>query len=221
MAKLNVTIPINDKQEFKKFNLAPQQLTPAAPKGGQYQVQVGQTLRAEETSMGQLAKSLGTFGGPLLSGYAQLSTIDNNIAKEELATYSDEKKRELLGLGKDLNKELRRMGFNPNHSLTVQRSLGDVEVSPAMTSWNTRLDEITQSQANGEQLTQKQLQQEWGKWRANYISTNETLGKNIYAKEGFVASTDALFARNQGVYMKNVDTHYDSKVRNPTKGFYF
>ena len=218
MAKLNVTIPINDKQEFKKFNLAPERLTPAAPKGGQYQVQVGQTLRAEETSMGQLAKSLGTFGGPLLSGYAQLSEIDNKKAKEELATYSDEKKRELLGLGKDLNKELRRMGFNPNHSLTVQRSLGDVEVSPAMTSWNTRLDEITQSQANGEQLTQKQLQQEWGKWRANYISTNETLGKNIYAKEGFVASTDALFARNQGVYMKNVDNHYDSKVRNPNIG---
>lgn len=218
MAKLNVTIPINDKQEFKKFNLAPERLTPAAPKGGQYQVQVGQTLRAEQTSMGQLSKALGTFGGPLLSGYAQLSEIDNNKAKEELATYSDEKKRELLGLGKDLNKELRRMGFNPNHSLTVQRSLGDVEVSPAMTSWNTRLDEITQSQANGEQLTQKQLQQEWGKWRADYISTNETLGKNIYAKEGFVTSTDALFARNQGVYMKNIDNHYDSKVRNPNIG---
>lgn len=218
MAKLNVTIPINDKQEYKKFNLSPEVLKPQAAKGGNYGVVVGDTLRAEQTSMGQLANALGNFGGPLLSGYAKLTEQRSNRTLEEIKTYSDEKKRELLSLGKDLNKELRRMGLNPNHSLTVQRSLGDVEVSPAMTAWNKRLEEITQAQANGTQLTQKQLNQEFQAWRSNYIANSEALGLNIYAKESFVTSTDALFARNQGAYMKTVDTHYDTKVRNPNIG---
>jgi len=218
MAKLNVTIPINDKQEYKKFNLSPEVLKPQAAKGGNYGVVVGDTLKAEQTSMGQLANALGNFGGPLLSGYAKLTETRSNRTLEEIQTYSDEKKRELLALGKDLNKELRKMGLNPNHSLTVQRSLGDVEVSPAMTDWNKRLEEITQAQANGTQLTQKQLNNEFQAWRANYIANSEALGLNIYAKESFVTSTDALFARNQGVYMKTADTHYDTKVRNPNIG---
>ena len=218
MAKLNVTIPINDKQEYKKFNLSPEVLKPQAAKGGNYGVVVGDTLRAEQTSMGQLANALGNFGGPLLSGYAKLTETRSNRTLEEIQTYSDEKKRELLKLGKDLNKELRRMGLNANHSLTVQRSLGDVEVSPAMTDWNKRLEEITQAQANGSQLTQKQLNNEFQAWRSNYIANSEALGLNIYAKESFVTSTDALFARNQGAYMKTADTHYDTKVRNPNIG---
>ena len=123
MAKLNVTIPINDKQEYKKFNLSPEVLKPQAAKVVTM-VLLLVTLSCRTNINGSTCKCSRKLWRSFVKWLRKkLTETRSNRTLEEIQTYSDEKKRELLKLGKDLNKELRRMGLNANHSLTVQRSL--------------------------------------------------------------------------------------------------
>ena len=219
MAQKSVTINLPDSSSYtkaSKIGLGLKDISTPQAQGGRERVTVGATLRADQTSMGQLSGALTEFNRAL-SIYGGIQEKNEQRGLKEIRNASNEQRREMIGQEADY---FRSLGIRYHNIPEVKRGLGTVESGKMQADWEEHLSNTvlpSQEGVNGANaLNSEQISNEFNRWREEWIGNSEILNRSQLAKDGFRADTDDFFDRAAPQWVSRADTYYEQNVEIPT-----